>query len=112
LFHAIHRRDRVPISKQNIKEQAVVLWKGGVAMSTTQEQVISRVINMSDMDAKFILEIIERLIPKEEAMVNSAVSNKMRAFERLEKLRGGFPVDFEPDKELAKAREEKYGSVD
>lgn len=81
-------------------------------MSTTQEQVISRVINMSDMDAKFILEIIERLIPKEKEMSDSVASSKMRAFQRLEKLRGGFPADFDADKELAEAREEKYGSVD
>ncbi|MCM1267586.1 MAG: hypothetical protein NC302_06745 [Bacteroidales bacterium] len=81
-------------------------------MSTAQEQVINHVINMSDVDVRFILEIIERLIPKEKTAVSSTVSDKMQAFQRLEQLRGGFPTDFDPDKELAEAREEKYGSID
>ncbi len=86
-------------------------WEGGVKVSTTQEQVISHVVNMSDVDAKFILEIIERLIPEEKTAVNPATSDKMEAFQRLEQLRGGFPADFDPDKELAEAREEKYGNI-
>lgn len=73
-------------------------------MSATQEQVIRYVVNMSEVDAKFVLEIIERLIAKEKAMVNPAVSNRMKAFQKLEQLRGGFPVDFDPDKELTEAR--------
>ena len=81
-------------------------------MSTAQEQVINHVVNMSDVDAKFILEIIERLIPKEKATVSPTVSDKMKAFQRLEQLRGGFPVNFDSDRELAEAREEKYGSID
>lgn len=80
-------------------------------MSTTQEQVIRYVVNMSEVDAKFVLEIIERLIAKEKAMVNPAVSNRMKAFQKLEQLRGGFPVDFDPDKELSEAREAKYGNI-
>ncbi len=80
-------------------------------MSTTQEQVISHVVNMSDVDAKFILEIIERLIPEKKMVINPATSEKMKAFQRLEQLRSGFPVDFDPDKELAEAREEKYGNI-
>ncbi|MCM1089773.1 MAG: hypothetical protein NC413_02950 [Muribaculum sp.] len=88
------------------------MQKGGVTMSTAQEQVIKHVINMSDVDAKFILEIIERLIPRDKETVNMTVSDKMKAFQRLEQLRGGFPTDFDPDKELAEAREEKYGSID
>ncbi|MCM1538968.1 MAG: hypothetical protein NC254_11305 [bacterium] len=81
-------------------------------MSTVQEQVINHVVNMSDVDVKFILEIIERLIQKEKATVSPTVSDKMKAFQRLEQLRGGFPTDFNPDKELVAAREEKYGSID
>lgn len=80
-------------------------------MSTTQEQVIKYVVNMSEVDAKFVLEIIERLIMKEKTTVNPAVSNRMKAFQKLEQLRGGFPVDFDPDKELAEAREAKYGNI-
>lgn len=80
-------------------------------MSTTQEKVINHVINMSDVDAKFVLEIIERLVSKEKTTVKPTVSDKMKAFQRLEQLRGGFPADFDPDRELAEAREEKYGSI-
>ncbi|MCM1158202.1 MAG: hypothetical protein NC300_05410 [Bacteroidales bacterium] len=80
-------------------------------MSTTQEQVIEHVVNMSDVDAKFILEIIERLISGEKAAVNPTVSDKMKAFQRLEQLRGGFPAEFAPDRELAEAREKKYGNI-
>ena len=80
-------------------------------MSTAQEQVINHVVNMSDVDAKFILEIIERLIPKEKVTTSPTVSDKMKAFQRLEQLRGGFPADFDPDRELAEAREEKYSMI-
>ena len=79
-------------------------------MSTAQEQVIRHVMNMSDVDARFILEIIERLISKDKTAVNPAVSDKMKAFQKLETLRGGFPTDFDPDKELAEARDKKYGN--
>lgn len=81
-------------------------------MSTTQEQIISRVVSMSEIDAKFILEIIERLIPKERILINPTISDKMKAFQKLEQLRGGFPADFDPDKELAEAREAKYDNID
>lgn len=80
-------------------------------MSTTQEQVIRYVINMSEVDAKFVLEIIERLIAKEKEVLDPAVSNRMKAFQKLEQLRGGFPADFNPDKELAEARDAKYGNI-
>ncbi len=78
-------------------------------MSQIQEQVIKRVSVMSDADAGFILDIINRLIPQES---KTNPNDKMKAFQRLEKLRGGFPADFDPDKELAEARYEKYGSAD
>lgn len=78
-------------------------------MSQIQEQVINRISVMSDADARFILDIINRLIPQE---TGTAPNGKMKAFQSLESLRGGFPADFNPDKELAEAKYEKYGSSD
>lgn len=78
-------------------------------MPQIQEQVINRVSLMSDADAGFILDIINRLIPQEKKAIPN---EKMEAFKNLETLRGGFPADFDPDKELAEARYKKYGSVD
>lgn len=78
-------------------------------MSQIQEQVINRISIMSDADAGFILDIINRLIPQES---RTSPNEKMKAFQSLEALRGGFPADFDPDKELAEARYEKYGSAD
>lgn len=78
-------------------------------MSQIQKQVINRVSLMSDADAGFILDIINRLIPQER---KTSQSEKIEAFKSLEALRGGFPADFDPDKELAEARYEKYGSAD
>ncbi len=43
--------------------------------------------------------------------VNPVVSNKMKAFQKLEQLRGDFPAGFDPDIELAEAREAKYGNM-
>ncbi len=73
-------------------------------MSRIQEQVIKRVSVMSDADAGFILDIINRLIPQES---KPSSNEKMKAFQRLEKMRGGFPADFDPDKEPAEARYKK-----
>lgn len=78
-------------------------------MSQIKEQVINRISVMSDADASFILDIINRLIPQES---RTSPNEKMKAFQSLEAFRGGFPADFDPDKELAKARYEKYGSID
>lgn len=39
-------------------------------------------------------------------------TKKMEAFRRLVASAGGFPADFDPDRELAEAREAKYGSID
>lgn len=81
-------------------------------MSIMQEKVINRVADMSDVDVQFLLEIIDRLIPqgKEEGQT-AELNKKKEAFEKLELLRGGFPTDFDYDKELAEAREAKYGSL-
>lgn len=80
-------------------------------MSIMQEKIIRRVINMSDVDVRFLLEIIDRLIPQGKGDGQLVELNtKKEAFERLESLRGGFPADFDYDKELAEAREAKYGS--
>lgn len=81
-------------------------------MSAMQEQVVRRVAQMSDADAKFLLEIIDRLIPTKDSVQKPKQTEKMQAFLRLEDLRGGFPADFDADKELAEAREAKYGCVD
>ena len=38
----------------------------------------------------------------------SEVQHRMAVLERLQKFRGRLPADFDADKELAEAREEKY----
>ena len=60
-------------------------------MPKIKEHVINRISVMSDADASFILDIINRLTPQES---RTNPNEKMKAFQSLEALRGGFPANF------------------
>ena len=84
-------------------------------MSNLQEQAIERIHQMSDMDIIFLIEIMDRLIPGQIGS-SSGSTDKMQAYERLseelENARQYFSEDFDPQKELEEALDEKFGSVD
>lgn len=81
-------------------------------MTYAQERIVTLAPALSDFDANMILTLMERLVrPLKEKELHFQ-SEKERAYQELSKMVGGFPADFDPDKELAVAREEKYGTID
>ena len=87
-------------------------------MSILQEQAVRMISDLSDDNVSFLIEIIQRLMPQtvqEKAEQPAPESESMRAFQRLNAARGEvwkyLPDDFDPDRELEKARAERYGSI-
>lgn len=79
---------------------------------SAKERIIERVPLMSDSDAVLILAFIDRICPQESEI---PVSEKRKAFLELDEMINNmppFPADFDYDKELAAALEEKYGRFD
>ena len=81
-------------------------------MSLLQEKAVSMIGSLSDENVRFLIEIIQRLMP---GTVKSD-DDGMEAFCRLnnarEEIRQYLPEDFDPDNELEEARAERYGSID
>lgn len=89
-------------------------------MTMLQEQAVRMIQNMSDDNVGFLLEVIQRLMPKKtytSVIYPSQKSDeKMQAFKELVATRYEakkyLPDDFDPDAELEAARKERYGSID
>lgn len=88
-------------------------------MTMLQEQAVRMIQDMSDDNVGFLLEVIQRLIPKKtytSVIYPSQKSDeKMHAFKELVVTRYEakkyLPDDFDPDAELEAARKERYGSI-
>ena len=96
------------------------IWKGGFLMSALQDQAVRMVQELSDDDAQFVIEFIKRIAPQKNRELSPEerqrrAEEKQRAFLRLEETRKRmqkyFPDDFDPERELAEAREERYGRI-
>ncbi len=78
-------------------------------MSILQEQAVQMICGLSDDNVSFLIEIIRRLMPEQAG----SEDEKLQAFRRLDAARAEIkqylPDDFDPDKELEEAREERYG---
>lgn len=88
-------------------------------MSTLQEQAVNLICNMSDDNIKFLIEIIQRLIPERRqtgVQVSHTDEAAWESFQRLHaartEIKQYLPDDFDPDKELEEARAERYGGID
>lgn len=89
-------------------------------MTMLQEQAVQMILDMSDENVGFLIEVIQRLIPKKtytSVTYPAQKSNeKMQAYKELVNTRNEakkyLPDDFDPDAELEVARREKYGSID
>ena len=80
-------------------------------MSALQEQVVQMISNLSDDNVRFLLEIIQRLMPQKSDFQTVNFFNEeesMRALHRLEaaraEIRQYLPDDFDPDRELREAK--------
>lgn len=84
-------------------------------MSYTQQQIINKASHLSEIDAKLVLEFMERLITlgtqTEQPPAEEPQNEKMLALQRLNQMIGGYSPDFDPEKELLAALDEKYGVV-
>lgn len=89
-------------------------------MSELQQKAVQMINGLSDDNVSFLIEIIHRLMPEnrdKDILVGASVKEdeRMLAFGRLdaarEEIKGYFPDDFNPEKELEEARAERYGSV-
>lgn len=75
---------------------------------------------LSDDNISFLIEIIRRLMPQSGKNGGDAVSTVhddagMQAFRRLDAARAEsreyLPEEFDPERELEKAKEERYGGI-
>ena len=88
-------------------------------MSELQQQAFRLISGLSDDNVRFLIEIIQRLMPQKTQIVDTHSvidSVGMQAFKRLDAARTDMkqylPEDFNPEKELEEARAERYGSID
>lgn len=72
-------------------------------MSELQQQAVRLISELSDDNIRFLIEIIQRLMPQETYIMDG-----MQAFKRLDAARSDIkqylPDDFDPEKELEEAR--------
>ena len=84
-------------------------------MTMLQEQAVQMIQDMSDDNVGFLIEVIQRLIPKKTytsvIYPSQKPDEKMQVATRSE-AKKYLPDDFDPDAELEAARREKYGSID
>ncbi len=87
-------------------------------MSELKKQAVSMISGLSDDNIRFLIEIIQKLMPQEAQAAGKAMTTdaKMQAFMRLDAARGEIsqylPEDFDAERELEEARFEQYGSID
>ncbi|MEH2958172.1 hypothetical protein [Candidatus Merdisoma sp. JLR.KK006] len=87
-------------------------------MSDLQKQAVQMISGLSDDNIRFLIEIIQRLMPQQSYAASVRPMNenaKMRAFMRLEdartEIKKYLPEDFDPERELEEARAERYGNI-
>ena len=82
-------------------------------MSALQEQATEMIHDLSDDNVRFLIEIMQRLMPTKKCLDNTI---SMQAFHRLDvarkEIKQYLPDDFDPNKELEEALAERYGSID
>ena len=76
-------------------------------MKRIKEKAVEMIQRIPDDDMLYVINILQNL---EEMATNKNTDSEqaMAAFQDILKYRGRLPEDFDADKELAEAREEKY----
>ena len=79
-------------------------------MTRIKERAVEMIQRIPDADMLYVINILQNL---EEMTANKDKDreNAMAAFQDILKYRGRLPKDFDADKELAEAREKKYGNI-
>jgi len=81
-------------------------------MTAIQKQAIQLIYQLPDDKIKAFITLAADENSRSEIEKKEHVERKKRAFAKLEQLDLGFPADFDVEKELAAAYEEKYGIID
>lgn len=79
-------------------------------MTRIKERAVEMIQRMPDDDMFYVINILQNL----EEMTSKKSTEKKQAiaaYQNILKYRGRVPEDFDADKELAEAREEKYGNI-
>ncbi|MCM1182024.1 MAG: dihydrodipicolinate reductase [Roseburia sp.] len=79
-------------------------------MTQMKEKAVELIRRMPDDNMLYVINILQNL----EAMTADKASDReqaMDAYQDILKFKGRLPKDFDADKELAEAMEEKYGSI-
>ncbi len=79
-------------------------------MTQMKERAVELIERMPDDNMFYVINILENL----EEMSSNKAADKQRAMEALQNVlqfSGRLPNDFDADRELEKAREEKYDSI-
>lgn len=81
-------------------------------MTLLKEQAFEVIKRMPDEKMVYIMEILQNIeVLSKNNDTDHSSHRKLEALERLEKLKKPLSSDFDYDKELAEAREEKYGNI-
>lgn len=79
-------------------------------MTQLKERAVEMIQRMPEEKMFYVMNILQNL----EGMATDKNTDKeqaIAAFEDIMRYRGWFPADFDADRELAEAREEKYGHI-
>lgn len=83
-------------------------------MTELQKEVMQKVNRMSEQDVKFLLIVIDKLMP-DNRTAQAVVTDKLAAFDKLnavvEDMQKYLPKDFDAEAEYKSALEEKYGNI-
>ena len=83
-------------------------------MTPVKEKTVELIKHMPDEQVVYVIEELvhgltsSQIIDKNE----TTLSDKQKAYQNLLKYKGSLPADFDYEKELAEAKEEKYGRID
>lgn len=79
-------------------------------MTQIKERAVEMIQRMPDDNMLYVINILQNL----EAMTADKYADReqaMASFQDILKYAGRLPADFDAKKELAEAREEKYGNI-
>ncbi len=78
-------------------------------MTRIKERAVEMIQRMPDDDMFYIINILQNL-EEMTARKDTEKEQAMAAYQDILKYRGRLPKDFDANRELAEAREEKYGN--
>jgi hypothetical protein len=91
-----------------VKEKTVELIK---RLPDEQVVYVFNILNNIEELAHELISSHEHASPQTTNINETVLSDKQKAYQNLLKYKGSLPADFDYEKELAEAKEEKYGRI-